>query len=557
MAESSTPVLAAGIETFIYPGDREPVLAGVDLSLGAGTLTAVLGGSGSGKSTLGRLIAGWLLPGNGGSLTGFLDLGGTRLQFTGEADPRINPGMWGRVVGFVPQDAVAALSSVRATVAEELAFGLENVGMDRAGMAAAVGRTASRVGLDHLLDKDPARLSGGELRRLAIGCAVISGPAVLVMDEPFASLDREGAESLAALVRNLVKDGTAVVVLSQRVDELLLDADTWLLLTGGTVAAAGKPAEVAAAEALARAGVVSPRPGTWAGAVPAALDAPGNGASVLSATVPGATVPGDTVLGAPVPGAPALELRGVSFTYGQQRRGWLKTKPDPAVAPALQNISLAVGAGEIVAVTGANGAGKSTLLRHLNGLLQPTAGTVLVNGHDIAGHPTGRVSGDVGLLFQQPRDQLFERTVEREVRFGLERRPVRVKPARRPAPKRPAAHGSAGTKHQDAATEHAVHQALAAVGLDHLAGRHPAELPASHQRLLALATVLARRPSVLALDEPTVALDGHGLAVLDRVVRCAAAEGAAVVLVTHDLEYARSLAHRLVHLESGRALTSQ
>ena len=556
MAESSTPVLAAGIETFIYPGDTEPVLAGVDLSLGAGTLTAVLGGSGSGKSTLGRLIAGWLLPGNGGSLTGFLDLGGTRLQFTGEADPRINPGTWGRVVGFVPQDAVAALSSVRATVAEELAFGLENVGMDRAGMAAAVGRTASRVGLDHLLDKDPARLSGGELRRLAIGCAVISGPAVLVMDEPFASLDREGSESLALLVRNLVKDGTAVVVLSQRVDDLLLDADTWVLLSGGTVAITGTPAQVAGSGELATAGVVSPRPGTGASVLPVP-EALGNGAPGLDARVAGATVLSASALGAMVPRPPAVELRGVSFSYRQQRRRWLKTEPDPAAAVVLQNLNMEVRAGEIVAVTGANGAGKSTLLRHLNGLLQPTAGTVLVKGQDIAGHPTGRVSGDVGLLFQQPRDQLFERTVEREVRFGVERWPVRRKPGRLPVFTWTAAQGAAGRHRHDSATERAVSEALAAVGLDHLAGRHPAELPASHQRLLALATVLARRPSVLALDEPTVALDGHGLAVLDRVVRCAAAEGAAVVLVTHDLEYARSLAHRLVHLESGRALTSQ
>ncbi len=520
MAECSAPALVAGIETFVYPGDTEPVLAGVELSLAAGTLTAVLGGSGSGKSTLGRLIAGWLPPGSGGSLTGFLDLGGTRLTFTGAAaDPRINPGSWGRMVGLVPQDAAAALSSVRATVAEELAFGLENAGVDRAEMTAAVRRTAAVIGLDHLLDKDPARLSGGELRRLAIGCAVISGPAVLVMDEPFASLDREGAESLAVLVRNLVMEGTAVLVLSQRADELLLDADTWLLLTGGTVAVAGMPAEVTATGALATAGVAGPWPGAGTGTLPSAPDAPGSSAPVFGATA----------LGAPVPFLPAIELRGVSFTYPQQRRRWLKTAPGPAAAPVLQDLSLAVGAGEILAVTGANGAGKSTLLRHLNGLLQPTAGTVLVNGQDIAGHPTGRVSGDVGILFQQPRDQLFERTVEREVLFGLR---------------------------QDAAAERAAYQALAAVGLDHLADRHPAELPASHQRLLALATVLARRPSVLALDEPTVALDGHGLAVLDRVVRCAAEEGTAVVLVTHDLEYARSTAHRHVHLDSGRLLTA-
>ena len=500
------PALAAGIQKFVFPGENEPVLAGIDLTLAPGSLTAVLGGSGSGKSTLGRLLAGWLLPGDGGTLTGFLELAGTRVRFAGTAaDPRIDPGSWGRHVGYVPQDPAAALSTVRATVAEELAFGLENAGVERESMAGAVRHTAALTGLAHLLDRDPATLSGGQLRRLAIGCAVISRPAVLIMDEPFASLDPAGAEDVAALVRNLVQDGTAVVILSQRADGFLHDAHTWLVLTGGTVAAAGMPAEILAVGALEPAGVVRPRPLT------------------------GRRRPAEAGYPAAVDSPPALELRDVSFTFRRtQRRGWFRAQPGPPAAAVLHGLSLTVRAGEILAVTGPNGAGKSTLLRHLNGLLQPAAGSVLVNGRNIGGHPAGHVARDVGLLFQQPRDQLFERTVEREVRFGLVR------------------HGPAA--------DHAVQHALAAVGLEHLAGRHPAELPASQQRLLALATVLARRPSVLALDEPTVSLDGHGLVALDRVVASTTAGGTAVVLVTHDLDYARSIAHRLVRLEAGRLL---
>ncbi|QHK18867.1 ATP-binding cassette domain-containing protein [Pseudarthrobacter psychrotolerans] len=506
MVQTPPPALAAGIERFVFPAEAEPVLAGMMLTFAPATLTAVLGGSGSGKSTLGRLLAGWLLPGGGGTLTGFLELAGTRVRFTGTAaDPRIDPGSWGRQVGFVPQDPAAALSTVRATVAEELAFGLENAGVDRESMASAVRHTAALTGLAHLLDRDPATLSGGQLRRLAIGCAVIQRPAVLVMDEPFASLDTDGAEVLAALVRNLVQDGTAVVILSQRADAFLHNADTWLVLAGGTVAASGTPAEVVADGALEMAGVVRPRP------------------------VKGLRTPAEKGQPSAVGSPPALELRDVSFTYRlTQCRGWFKAQPGPPADPVLHGLSLTVRPGEILAVAGSNGAGKSTLLRHLNGLLQPTAGSVLVNGRNISGDPAGRVAHDVGLLFQQPRDQLFERTVEREVRFGLER------------------HGPAA--------DQTVQHALAAVGLEHLAGRHPAELPASQQRLLALATVLARRPSVLALDEPTIALDGHGLARLDEVVRSTTAEGTAVVLVTHDLDYARSIAHRLVRLDDGRLL---
>jgi energy-coupling factor transport system ATP-binding protein len=187
-----------------------------------------------------------------------------------------------------------------------------------------------------------------------------------------------------------------------------------------------------------------------------------------------------------------------------------------------------VRAGETVAITGPNGAGKSTLLRHLNGLLRPAAGDVRIRGGSIAGIPAGALAAEIGLLFQHPRDQLFERTVLREVGFGLRRLVGRER-----------------------AGERALH-ALAAVGLADAAAAHPAELPSSQQRLLALATVLAREPAVLALDEPTAGLDRHGLEALQAAAEAAAARGAAVVMVTHDLDYARRTAHRVLELRNGR-----
>ncbi|MDF2049399.1 ATP-binding cassette domain-containing protein [Arthrobacter sp. Cr_A7] len=513
MPYSAEPAMAAGIREFTFHDGGGPVLQRVDVAVVPGTLTAVLGTSGSGKTTLGRLLAGWLPPGPGGNLTGFLELTGTRLQFNGDAgDPRIDPAQWGRQVGFVPQDAGAVLSTVRATVAEELAFGLESSAMDRTAMVAAVEQTAGLLGLRNLLGRHPARLSGGQLQRLAIGCAIITRPPVLIMDEPFASLDAAGALELGDLVRGLVKAGTAVVILSQMVDGLVREADHWIVLADGTVKASGTPAALEAGPPAVLAGIRRIHDGPWAGGA------------------------------APVPrqaghSVPALELRGVSFGYRQDGRparqgfAWQRRRgsrtPDIR-STVLQGIDLAVPPGEIVAVTGPNGAGKSTLLRHFNGLLRPTTGTVLVQGEDIAGRPVGSTAAAVGLLFQHPREQLFERTVLREVRFGLDR-----------------------LFGQDEAGERAA-AALAAVGLSAAAREHPAELPASRQRLLALATVLARKPAVLALDEPTVALDGDGLAVLDAAVRSAAAEGAAVVLVTHDLGYARSAAHRTIALDAGR-----
>ncbi|MCU1517896.1 MAG: transporter [Pseudarthrobacter sp.] len=505
--------LSAGIRSFTFHEEDTPVLRDVDLSVASGTLTAILGASGSGKSTLGRLLAGWLSPGDGGSLRGHLELAGTRLHFGTADDPCINPAQWGAGVGFVPQDASSALSTVKATMAEELAFGLENAGVDRAAMKAAVRRTSDLLGLNGLLHRHPGTLSGGQVRRLAIGCAVIAEPAALVLDEPFASLDAAGTDELALLLRRLVADGTAVVVLSQAINEVLLEAHSWIVLDAGTVTASGTPKELGRAES---------------GRLPAAIRRPG--------LQPESKIParGSAALGDQAAAAPVLELKGVGFGYhgnpGRGRKAKAATRGAGGhdLNTVLQGIDLMLGPGEIVAVTGANGAGKSTLLRHFNGLLRPTSGSVLLNGQDIAGVPVGEVAASVGLLFQNPLDQLLELTAAREVRFGLDRRFGADQAAERTA------------------------AALASVGLSGSAHGHPAELPASGQRLLALATVLARRPSVLALDEPTVALDGNGLAVLSTAVRSAAAAGAAVVLVTHDVPYARSVADRLFTLDGGR-----
>jgi energy-coupling factor transport system ATP-binding protein len=404
------------------------------------------------------------------------------------------------------------LSTVRATVAEELAFGLENRGTPREDMHRAVERTAARTGLSRLLDRDPATLSGGELRRLAVGCAVIAEPDRLILDEPLASLDAAGAARIEDLIRSLRDAGTGVLLLTQAADRLARDATHWTVLDAGTVTAAGTPAQLAAAAGLEQAGVLVPgAPGPVQGDVgPGAAAGHGDAAAPCSAAL--RAVPA------------SLELRGVGFGYGQDTRR--RTAPPPE--PVLQGVDLAVRPGEIIAVTGPNGAGKSTLLRHANGLLRPTEGDVRVCGRSIAGVPVGKVAASVGLLFQHPRDQLFERTVLREAEFGLRQ-----------------LFGKSDAEARARA-------ALAAVGLPPAAATlHPAELPSSQQRLLALATVLAREPAVLALDEPTVGLDRHGLEHLSRAVTAAAAQGTAVVMVTHDLAYARAMAHRILKLDGG------
>lgn len=507
MTATSRTALRARINEFTYHGGTAPALRGVGLEIERGSLTAVLGGSGSGKSTLGKLLAGWLRAGHSGTLRGSLELGGTHLDFRGSAaDPRINPAEWSRRVAFVPQDAAAMLSTVRSTVAEELAFGLENRATPREDMLRAVERAAASTGLSGLLDRDPATLSGGELRRLAVGCAVITEPDVLFLDEPLASLDPAGAAQVTDLIRSLVTGGSAVVVLSQALDGLALQAGQWIVLDGGTATAAGSPAHITGSAELDASGVRLS--GSAISAVPSAPPGPARAVGK---------------------GPAILELVGVGFGYSAASR---RSGPAPANAVqrtnVLRDLDFSLRPGEIVAITGPNGAGKSTLLRLFNGLLRPSSGDVRVGGNSITRTPVGQVAASVGLLFQHPRDQLFERTALREVCFGL----------------RPLFGPEGATVRARAALED--------VGLSAAASVHPAELPASQQRLLALATVLAREPAVLALDEPTVGLDRHGVERLAQAVKEAAARGTGVVLVTHDAGYARTAAHRNLEFDAGR-----
>jgi energy-coupling factor transporter ATP-binding protein EcfA2 len=520
---TAATTLLASIASFSYHGDPSPALRGVEVAASPGTLTAVLGGSGSGKSTLGRLLGAWLLGGRDGTLAGSLQLevaghpaGSRTLSFTGAPDdPRLDPGAWARHVGYVPQDAASMLSAVRGTVAEELAFSLENRGVPRAGMVRTVADIARRTGLDGLLQRDPATLSGGELRRLAVGCAVVDGPGILVLDEPLESLDQAGVRTVVELVQAELARGTAIVVLSQHADALTRAAERWLVLKDGEETAAGPPARILQGGALAESGVVITSPEV---VIPAAD----------RELVPDPMLAPPPVMVLPVAGAAAvrpksaLELAGVAFGFGGRSRSSPKEG-----SLLLEDVDLQVMPGEIVAITGPNGAGKSTLLRLLNGLHRPLRGDVRVADESIAGVPTGVVARSLGLLFQHPHDQLFERTVLREVLFGLDR-----------------IFGTAAPERAQAA--------LAAVGLGDTGNAHPHELPASGQRLLALATVLAREPWVLALDEPTVALDAHGLERLTDAVSAAAGRGAAVVMVTHDLRFAKTHAHRLLRLDGGR-----
>jgi energy-coupling factor transport system ATP-binding protein len=489
--------------SYRYPGAALPALDDVSLTIEPGELVVIAGGSGSGKSTLLRAVSGLVPHFHGGTFAGTVTVGGLDTRSHG-------PGELAAVVGTLFQDPETQV--VMGTVRAELGFGLRNRGLGDAAVARGVEEAALALGISPLLDRATSELSGGELQRTALGAALAGRPQVLVLDEPTSQLDPVAGDELIGLLRRANEDADTTVLLAEhRLERCLHAADRAIALEHGRIVCDGTPAEflawaVARAPALATPGAtllagVGTKPVAGVKGARAALRERG---LLPNAGTAGEWEESQTLLdksnnrirhrlrrdrSAP---APALELRGV----------WHELRSGPAL---LRGIDLTLAPSERVALLGRNGAGKSTLLRHAAGLMAPTRGTV-------------RAAGRVGLLMQNPNDYLVHERVCDEA---------------------PAA-------------------ALRAVGLDGpaFAQRHPRELSGGEKQRLALAVVLgdpgdpgdAEPTAVLCLDEPTRGMDRDHKRSLTALL--AGLDGA-VLVATHDAEFAASFARRVLLLADG------
>ncbi|WP_404287712.1 ATP-binding cassette domain-containing protein [Glutamicibacter arilaitensis] len=445
-------LLDLNIKRFRYSGAELDSLQHIEMNLAPGSLTVIVGESGSGKSTLGEMLAG-ILPRQGADqCLGSMNLAGQWIEYTDLESQRINVAGWAKHVGLLPQEAGHYLSRIRETVAEELVFSLENEGMPRAEMRQRISGLSKHLNLDHLLERDPAKISGGQERLVALAALAISEPSVMVLDEPLAGLDSEATVAVNEMISRLRADGTAMVVLSRTAKPWADNADALNKLENGRLSKASADEVV-----LGAVQGTSPRP----------------------------AMPSEAKM--------LLEFGDVQLGYAGAAR------------PVLDGLDLQVRAGECVGLAGANGSGKTTVLKAAAGLLRPTAGTLAV-------------SAATGMLLQNSSDQLFERTVMREVSFGLPK-----KGKQRPR----------------------VPEILSRLGLEAFTETHPYELPASARRLVALATVLVREPQILLLDEPTEALDSEGMIRLQEVIDSVLLRGGAVLLSTHDKNFMHSTTHRV------------
>jgi energy-coupling factor transport system ATP-binding protein len=483
------------------------VLDGVDLAFDRRTFTLIGGASGSGKSTLCRTFNGLIPHFYGGRLRGEVTVAGRPVADQSVAD------LFDRV-GTVFQNPEAQLFC--STVAHELTYGLESLGLPRPDIRRRVATTVERLGIDALLDRAPHTLSGGEKHLVTLAAILALAPAVLVLDEPYANLDARHVALIRAILQSVHADGTGIVICEHRLPPTLPDVERMVVLQNGRVAAAGQREEVLRHD-LEAWGLETPLPvviGKRLNLTPLPLE--------VEALPPGLEWPQEKPPARPAgPRAPAggrapiLEVEGLTVQTGKRA--------------ILENIGFSAGAGECLAVVGANGAGKTTLLRLIMGLERPSAGMIHIHGRNIRGQSAARLAAHVGLAFQNPDNQFFRLTVREEIETG-----PRV------------------LKRYD---REWIRRLIERFQLTADLERAPYRLSGGEKKRVAFASALASRPDILALDEPTAGQDYRFRRALAGLLEEVCGEGLLVILVTHDLAFAEACADRWLLMHAGRILT--
>ncbi|AEM86769.1 ABC transporter ATP-binding protein [Streptomyces violaceusniger] len=488
-----------------YDGAARPALSGVELTVPEGELCLLVGPSGVGKSTLLGAVSGLVPHFTGGTLRG-------RVTVAGRDTRTHKPRELADVVGTVGQDPLAHF--VTDTVEDELAYGMESLGIAPDTMRRRVEETLDLLGLAELRDRPIATLSGGQRQRVAIGSVLTTHPRVLVLDEPTSALDPAAAEEVLAVLQRLVHDlGTTVLMAEHRLERVVQYADQMILLPSpGAAPLAGPPAELLPLSPVQPPVVALGGLAGWPSPMPLSVRDARRKAGPLRERLASLT---PRTVADPPPGAPVGEVARLSVRHGR--------------VEALRGVDLSVRPGETVALMGRNGAGKSTLLAGLVGLHEPTSGSVRVGPGRVVPHRTrpAELLRQVGLVPQEPRDLLYADTVAAEC----------------------------AAADQDAGAAPGTCRELVGRLLPEVAdAAHPRDLSEGQRLALALAVILTARPPLLLLDEPTRGLDYAAKARLVEVVRGLAADGHAIVLATHDVELAAELAHRVVILAEGEVV---
>ncbi len=518
--ESSSAFVSIQGLTFQPTHATRPVLSNISLDIKRGELVVLMGRTGAGKSTLCYALNGLVPQFVRGEFIGSVTVQGQHTTHTP---------VWEQAnrVGMVFQDFETQLVSTN--VETELRYALECHGGSRGFVNEESLRQQMReildlVGLAGLERRDPFSLSGGQRQRLVVASVLVREPHVLVMDQPLTDLDPAGRRQFIQLLEPLKTKGVAVILAEHGVEDLML-ADRVYVLDEGKMIWQGTPREILSQPDLAKKHGVSPFPlaecfqGLSAQALPATIEEAWHMADTLGVTVVSPTrhelashrANSQT-------SANIIEVGNVSVHY----------QPD---VPALSQVSLTIQSGEFLAIIGQNGSGKTTLAKTFHGLLLPSEGHVLIQGNDTRQTGVGKLASIVGHVFQNPDHQIFAETVGKEIAFGAR---------------------NTGCSPEEC--EGRVAETLQAVGLTGAENQDPFSLTKGERQRVAVASVLATKPQILIVDEPTTGLDAEETVRMMAMMHSLNQQGHTIIMITHDMRLVAKYATRCVIMAKGKVL---
>ncbi len=504
-----------------YPHTKELALDGVDFSVEKGEFIGIIGENGAGKSTLSQAIMGLVPQFYKGAYGGKIMVDGLEAGKTPVAQ------LCGHV-GLVFQNPFNQLSGAKDNVYEEVAFGMQNLGVPAEEMKKRVEEALKLLDIWQCRDRNPFDLSGGQMQRVAIASVLVMRPDVMILDEPTSQLDPQGSDEVFQAVEKLTNSGITILMIEQKIEKMAAYCDRILLLHKGKQIAFDTPQKVFSLKNLEEYGILAPAftrickaeqvtlpDGTYPVTVEEA-------AGVLKAKHGSVGNAGNAEDGKSVEKVGNVEteqfcIENLDFSY-------------LADVPVIKALNMKLDK-RPTAIIGQNGAGKTTLVKLLKGLLKPVSGSIYFHGEDISGKTVAMLAGNVGYVFQNPDDQIFKYNVMDEILFG----PLNI-----------------GMDPECAKKE--AERALELTGLKGKEKENPYDLELYERKMTAIASVLAMDTDVLILDEPTIAQDWKGRQIIGGIIRSLAERGKLVIAILHDMDFVAENFERVIIMAHGQVL---
>ena len=515
------PIIKIENLKYRYPNTDRLALDDISLSIEKGEFIGVVGANGAGKSTLCQAMIGLVPQFYHGAYGG-------KVQVKEHLAEKVPVQELCEDVGLIFQNPFNQLSGARDTVYGEVAYGLQNLGVERTEMKSRIEKVLKQLDIWQYRDRNPFDLSGGQMQRVAIASILVMQPEVIILDEPTSQLDPEGTEEVFRVVDQLSQTGKTIIMIEQKLEKMAKYCDRLILMQDGKVVDFDTPEKIFAREDLYDMGVEPPAfvrisklcglsnpDGTWPTTLEATVEL-FEQQEKASGLIQKLNMK-KKIKQQSDEKEKLFQIDHISFAYQKN-------------VMVLENLSISMDH-RATAIIGQNGAGKTTLVRLLKGLLKPISGNIYFQEEDISGKTVAMLAGKVGYVFQNPDDQIFKYNVLDEVMFG----PMNIGMT------------------QDEAKDRAM-KALDLMGLSGKEKENPYDLELYERKMVAIASVVAMNTDVVILDEPTIAQDYPGKKKIGEMITKLSEEGKLVIAILHDMDFVAEHFERVIVMAHGKIL---